>query len=126
MGLMPADPAKRSDFARLVRIILGVITVGFIAGVIFMVVGFTDSDKRKFVYRSCVKNLYQKEIELKNARVKFDSNNTPENEKLFREAEMSHKEAVRLKAKALKAMKEIGLDAEIRNIDNEVSQKYEK
>ncbi len=126
MGFMPTDPAKRSDFARLVRIILVVVTVGFFAVVIFMVVGFGDADKRKFVYKSCVKNLYQKEIELKNARIKLESTGTPENEKLFREAEENHKEAVRLKAKALKAMKEIGLDAEIRNIDNEVSQKYEE
>ncbi len=126
MGFIPTDPAKRSDFARLVRIILVVITVGFLAVIVFMIVGFTDADKRKFVYKSCVKNLYQKEIELKNAQVKFKSSATPENEKLFREAEKNHKEAVRLKAKALKAMKERGLHAEIRNIDNEISQKYEK
>jgi hypothetical protein len=124
MGIMPKDPVKRKEFVKLVRIILVVITVGFIAATVFMIVGFTDVDKRKFVYKSCVKNLYQKESELKNARVMFQSSNTPENEKLFREAEESYNKAVQLKAKALKAMKEIGLGTEIRNIDNEIGQKY--
>ncbi len=124
MDLVPTDPVKRREFARLVRIILVVITMGFMAVVVFMVVGFTDADKRKFVYKSCTNNLYQKERELKNAQMKFQSSKTPENEKLFKKAEADYNEAVQLKAKALKAMKEKGLHAEIRNIDNEASQKY--
>lgn len=124
MGFVPVDPAKRKEFARLVRIILVIITVGFIAVVVFMIVGFSDADKRKYVYKSCVKNLYQKESELKNAKIKFESSDSPENEKELRKAEAEYNKAVQLKAKALNAMKEIGLDREIRNIDNEVSEKY--
>jgi hypothetical protein len=125
MSIAPTDPMKRKEFARLVRIILVGITVAFIAIVAFMIAGFSDADKRKFVYKSCANNLYLKERELNNARTKFESAGTRENEKLFRKAEEDYNEAVKLKTRALKAMKESGFDAEIRNIDNEVSQKYE-